>query len=183
MKFLRLTFSFSLLFVVSMVSAQTSVKCDVNALPKSISETLSTSYAEWRVKTVDDLESYDRELWLKNNPHDCPGFTSGHFVDSTDRSFAVLLVPKEPDANGFKVIVFSKPDCQSPYIPRVIAESKSQNSASMVIYRVPPGTYSDAEQTRRVQIQLDSFQVEILEASATLYFWQGGRFQHLQTSE
>jgi hypothetical protein len=183
MKSLRLAYSFSLLFAVSMVSAQTSVKCDVNALPKSVSETLSSRYADWRIKTVDDLESYDRELWLKNNPHDCPGFTSGHFVGSTDRSFAVLLVSKERDANGYKVVLFSRSDSQPPYVPKVIAESKSQNSASMVIYRVPPGTYSDAEHTRRVQIRLDSFQVEILEASATLYFWQGGRIQHLQTSE
>ena len=183
MKSLRLAFSFSLLFAVSIASARTSVKCNVNALPKSVSETLSSRYAEWKIKTVDDLESYDKELWLKNNPLDCPGIASGHFVDSGDQSFAVLLIPKEPDANGYKVIVFSKPDSESPYVPKVVAEAKSQNSASMVIYRVPPGTYSDAEQTRRVQIRLDSFQLEILEASATLYFWQGGRFQHLLTSE
>jgi len=161
MKFLQLIFYSSLLLAAPIVFAQTSVKCDVNLLPKSITETLSSRYAEWKIKTVDDLESYDRELWLKNNPHDCPGFTSGHFLGSTDRSFAVLLVPKEPDANGYKVIFFAKSDSESPYVPKIIAESKSQNSASMVIYRVPPGTYADAERTRRVQIRLDSFQLFI----------------------
>jgi hypothetical protein len=184
MNLLRILLSCISLVLVPLTLAQTSkTKCEPTALPKDIAEALSTRYSDWKIKTVDDLESYDRELWLKDNTDKCPGIATGHFLNAASQDFALLLVPKVPDTNGYKVIVFAMPDGKASYEARVVAESKSQGSASMVIYAIPPGTYADAEGTRRVQIRLDSFQVEILEASATLYFWRSGQFHHLVTSE
>lgn len=181
---LRLVF-FPLLSVVAGVSLaqQSTSNCDRRDLPVDVSGVLKTQFAGWRVKTIEDLDAYERKLWTHSKLKQCPGIAIGHFFNPTDQAVALLLVPEHRGSNGFKVVVFSKLKGKLGVASTVIEESKDQLSTRIVIYRVPPGLYKDPENTRKVRITLDGIQVEEMEAGSSVYFWRNGRFENLLTSE
>ena len=92
--------------------------CDASVLPSGVSELLKSRFAGWRIRTAEDMEPYDRQLWTKSKPDACPGITSGRFLSSTKTTFAVLLVPEKPDLKGYKIIAFDQADSRSSFSPR-----------------------------------------------------------------
>ena len=181
---LRLTFPLLFLLLAGVASGQQrSSNCAPSVLPADLSDALKSQFPGWRIKTTDDLASYHQKLWAESKPKACPGIASGHFLNPTKQTFALLLVPDTPGKNGYKVVVFARSDGKPGVTPTVIEEAKDHSSARVVIYRVPPGLYKDPENTRRVRIRLDGIQVEEMEAAASLYFWRNGYFHYLLTSE
>ena len=156
--------------------------CSVAALPTGISNILTSQFPGWRIATLENLESYDRDLWIKSKPGKCPGITAGHFFNAHMKSFAVLLVPEDAHGKGYKVIAFKPIDGKGNVKPVAVEESGTENASDVVIYRLPPGVFEDPDRTRRVRVQLDALQVEKMEVSTKLYFWQAGRFERLITS-
>lgn len=151
-------------------------------VPADISEWLKSHFPHSRVKSTEDLEAYHQKLWQENRPNACPGIAEGNFLAPSEKTFALLLVPEVPSNTGYKVVVLSKPRGKT-YSASVIDDGKDELSERVVIYRVPPGTYKEPENTRRVQIKLDGVVVEAMEAGATLYLWRNGRFDHMVISE
>jgi hypothetical protein len=173
-----------LLILVCISSAESSPQsCDVSVLPSGVSELLKSRFPEWRIRTAEDMEAYDRQLWTKSKPDACPGITSGRFLSSTKKTFVVLLVPGKPDLKGYKVIAFDQAASNSSFAPIVVEDNTTQGAADLAIFQLPPGIYTDPDRTRRVRIQLDGLQVERMEVSTTLYFWRSGHFEHLVTSD
>jgi hypothetical protein len=165
-------------------SAQSgSHSCDASVLPSGVSELLKSHFEGWRIRTAEDMEEYDRQLWTKSKPDACPGITSGRFLSATKKTFVVLLVPKKPDLKGYKIIAFDQADSNGSFTPIVIEANTTQSAADLAIFQLPPGVYSDPDRTRRVRIELDGLQVERMEVSTTLYFWRSGHFEHLVTSD
>jgi hypothetical protein len=69
---------------------------------------VNKKFPGWRVKATSDLEAYDKELWVKEHPKECPGIAVGHFEDPNQVAYGILLVPNSAAAVGYKLVVLAK---------------------------------------------------------------------------
>jgi len=143
---------------------------------------VSEKFPGWRVKAVSDLEGYDRELWLKEHPKECPGIAVGHFEDPSQAAYALLLLPKSAVPGGYKLLVVAKAAGGDKYVVRVLDEEQGSD-AGLVISKVPPGKQTGFDTTQSVRLKLDGFEAEWLEKSSVLYYWRNGKYQTLETSD
>jgi hypothetical protein len=113
--------------------------CQVEALPKDIRATLERRFYGWKVQDSTSLLPKARQKWASSAPLACPGIAAGHFEDSRSVSYALLLVPEDHSANGYKFVVFSAPAGQSFYGFKMLGTSDI-NASAFFIHAVPrPG--------------------------------------------
>jgi hypothetical protein len=156
--------------------------CAEDKLPRGVLKILETKFAAWQVEKAEDMDAYDRELWLKAHPDKCPGIAVGHFRSKERLSYAVLLIPRGQDESGYRLLTFAK-ETTGDFVTQLLEEVKQGSSGFPVIIAVPPGEYSDPEEETRVRLNLDGILAERLEVGAILYYWKEGRFQELIVSE
>jgi hypothetical protein len=155
----------------------------IAVLPAQVSELLSSKFPGWRPKQLTDLESDDRQLWLKAHPRECPGIAAGHFESADRFSYVVLLVRKEEPTGGYKLVVLSKIRISDAYTWNLLDHADGQTYAGLVISKAQPGKYSDWENTKSIRIKFDGVYVEWIEKGADLYYWSAGRYQKLRVSD
>lgn len=168
---------------MSSLPARASENCSEAALPRAATEVLKTKYPSWRPKSVSDLDTEDQQLWLKAHNKQCPGIAVGHFEHADTSAYAILLVPKAKPLSGYKLIVLTAPRNGEGYTSRVLDHSEEQSYSGMAISALPPGKYSDVEDTKPMRVKLDSIQLEWIEKAAVLFYWAEGGYRKLQTSD
>jgi hypothetical protein len=132
-------------------SAQSSSHlCDASVLPSGVSELLKSRFEGWRIRTAEDMEEYDRQLWTKSKPDACPGITPGRFLSATKKTFVVLLVPEKPDLKGYKIIAFDQADSNGSFTPVVIEDNPTQSAADLAIFQLAPQGFT-LTRTARVE--------------------------------
>lgn len=105
----------------------------------------------------------------------------GHFQNTNEVSYAILLVPGSRHATGYKLIVAA--ESQDSYRIALLDHNEKEGTEGMVISKALPGKYSEFEQTKSIRLRLDSIYVEWIEQGAVLYYWAGNRWRTLQTSD
>jgi hypothetical protein len=66
----------------------------------------------------------------------------------------------------------------------VIEDIKGETSTDVVIYEVPPGLYSEADEGEKTAlIKLDGIQLEKMEVATVVYYWLNRHFESLITSD
>ena len=177
----RETLLFTFLVLTAQVGAQSPGPCE-KALPPAVQSYVEHQFPEWRAKALADLEGYDRQLWRETHKKECPGIAVGYFENSEQLSYALLLVPRSTAKSGYKfVVITSAPE--NTYHSEILDHNDSQGASGMVISKSPPGKYSDSEQTKTVQLKLDSISLDWLEKSSMLYYWSDGHFLTIDTSD
>jgi len=159
------------------VSLAQSDRCDL--LPLQAKGLLDQRFPDWRPKYLSDLSGYDKKLWLETHPKECPGIAVGHFEQPDRAGYAVLLVPKSGHTAS-KIIVLSKGSDE--YAVRLLDHAEGSTSG-LVISKEPHGTYSEFGDTKSVRLKLDGVNVEWLEKSSVLYYWEHGKYRSIQTSD
>jgi len=139
-------------------------------------------FPEWRPKALSDLEGYDRQLWQEAHRKEYPGIAVGHFENAEQLSYALLLVPRSTAKSGYKFVVISSAP-ENTYHSEILDHNNAEDASGMVISKAPPGKYSDFEQTKTVQLKLDSITLDWLEKSSVLYYWSEGHFLSIDTSD
>src|SRR5579862_8065956 len=109
--------------------------CQMETLPKDIRGTLERRFYGWTVQDSSNLLPKARQQWASIAPAACPGIASGHYEDSRSVSYALLLVPVDRSANGYKFVVFSAPAGQSFYGFKMLA-SGAINASALFIHAV-----------------------------------------------
>jgi hypothetical protein len=163
------------------VSLAQSGRCDL--LPSQAKVLLDQRFPDWRPKHLSDLSGYDKKLWLETHPKGCPGIAVGHFEQPDRVGYAVLLIPKSGHTASYKIIVLSKGSDE--YAVRLLdhAEGTTYSDSGLVISKEPHGTYSEFGDTKSVRLKLDGVNVEWLEKSSVLYYWEHGKYRSIQTSD
>ena len=131
---------------------------------------------------MSDLGADDKHLWVRAHPKECPGIAIGHFEKPDRLAYAVLLVPKSELNDGYKIIVLSKLATGDAYAVRLLDQADGQSSG-LVISKAPRGSYSAFENTTSVRLKLDAVNVEWIEKAGVLYYWSGGKYRNIQTSD
>jgi hypothetical protein len=158
-----------------------SSECESQRPPKHVELVLKNNFPAWRIQQPSDLPPEYVELWKKAHPGECPGVANGHFSSSTHLSCAVLLVPLG-EGQGYRLLIFDNINSHGTRF-HLVEKIDLRTSTPDVIYRVPPGLYSDAQKTRRVRVHRDGLILEQLEVGSILYYREEGRFRKLIISE
>jgi len=122
-------------------------------LPSGIVNNLKKTYRNWNIQSIENLDNYDKDLWNKSKSGNCPGVISGHFVSEDFLSYAVLLVPKPPTKDGYKVVVFLRYDKNKIIKPTILTESEDQVKERQVIWVAPKGEYSSVDGTEKIRLK------------------------------
>jgi len=156
--------------------------CADAVLPPQARALVNKQFPKWRVKATSDLEPYDKELWLKEHPKECPGIAVGHFENLGQLAYGLLLVAKSAAGVGYKIVVLAKSQTGDSYVVRTLEDDRGSDSG-LVISKVSHGQYTGFDTTQSVQLRLDGLEAEWLEKSSVLYYWRNGRYQTLETSD
>lgn len=154
-------------------------------LPVQAQRLISKTFPGWRIKMASDLESYDKQLWDKAHPKECPGLAIGHFQTPDQTAYALLLVPKSGVNDGSKILVLAKSEKVDVYSVKMLdhAEQEPGSSSGLVISKVPPGEFSGFDTSQSVTLKTDGIEAEWIEKSSILYYWKNDRYRKLQTSD
>jgi hypothetical protein len=170
--------------VPRMSAAPGPVSCDTAAMPAQVREMLRNKSAGWRPKQLSDMSVEDQKSLLASpSGKFCPGIAIGHFENSKDLSYAVLLFHKSESARGYKIVAFSKQADGDTYTSNLLDHSDSEPDSALVISKADPGKVSDLENGNSVRTKLDSVIVEWLGKGAVLYYWSTDHYQRLVVSD
>ena len=154
--------------------------CSERFLPKKGVVLLREKFRDWRIKTVEDMEPAHQALWQQNRFMDCPGLAKGHFTGTASEEIGLLLVPRQTEKKGFKVVVLAqKPGGSGMELISIKSESM-QDQERFVVYMAPAGLYSNYNKTKEVELQSDGIYLEDLEMGSTLVYWKNSRFETLE---
>jgi len=182
MQFLKPFLTILIVALACGLPAQAQSRCDGETLPAEARLLLKKRLPGWRIKLPSDLEAYDKELWAKEHPKECPGMAVGHFEDASQVAYGLLLIPKSAAGAGYRIVVLAKSEAADGYSLRIL-DHESGDDSGLVISRVPPGTYPGFDTTQSARLKLDGLEAEWIEKSSVLYFWQNGKYRTLQTSD
>lgn len=146
-------------------------------LPQEIYKTLNTSYKDYRVLRVSDLNEEDQVIWKNSYKNICPGVVHGNFTENR-KQYAVLLVPNNGDRKDFKVVLFGNQNGSSANAKEILSEKIIGNLP--VIRRSGPGIYIDRESNQRISVKNDALLIEHLESKITAIVYTKNKF-HLIT--
>jgi hypothetical protein len=157
--------------------------CQVETIPKDIRATLERRFYGWKVQDSTNLLTKARQKWASIAPLACPGLAAGHYEDSRSISYALLLVPLDRSANGYKFVVFSAPSGQSFYGFKVLDQS-ANNASALFIHSVPVDRVFDSDLKKKFRAKGSEGIVlaytDDKVTSQNVFFWTGDSYDHAQ---
>jgi hypothetical protein len=171
-------------FVAAAVDADDAVGlCQVDTLPKDIRDTLERRFYGWKVQDSSNLLPKARQKWATFAPLACPGIATGHFEESRSVSYALLLVPVDQSASGYKFVVFSAPLGQSFYGFKVLDQAAS-NASAFFIHSVAVDRVFDSGLKKRFRPKANDAillaYADDKSASQNVFYWKGESYDHAQ---
>ena len=157
--------------------------CQVETLPKDIRATLERRFYGWKVQDSASLLPKARQKWASMGPPACPGIAAGHYEDSRSVSYALLLVPEDRGANGYKFVVFSAPAGQSFYGFKLLDQGLT-NASAFFIHAVAVDKAFDSDLRKKLRPKgsdgiLLAF-VDDKTSTQNVFFWTGQSYDQAQ---
>ena len=154
--------------------------CNSIRLPQKIKSTLDKEYLAWNIVTPELLSSPDDlQMWNENYSGECPGIVSGHFTGQ-NVSYAINLI-RGSGKTLEQQIVFFKPTPEG--FKYLVLDPPSHVDVVTVLRKFAPGVYKSPESGRSVSVKFDTIGISEIEAKTIVYYWDGKKFRHIQTSE
>ena len=153
--------------------------CD--ALPTNLSREITRRYPSWAVAQLSDLGADDQQLFLAaHGAGACPGIARGRFVGTNDRAYAILL-RKGGNGRLHEMVLVAQPSKGDFELRVALADTPTSRPA--VIVSVPPGQYSAVGNEAKVRLTFEGIRYEVIEAGASLIYWDKDRFAHVVIGE
>jgi hypothetical protein len=157
--------------------------CQVDTIPKDIRGTLERRFYGWKVQESINLVPKARQKWAAIAPLACPGIATGHFEDSRSVSYALLLVPEDRSANGYKFVVFTPPPGQSFYGFKMLDQG-AVNASAFFIHSVATERVFDSELKKRFRPKgSEAVLLAVADdkgSTENVFFWTGDSYDHAQ---
>jgi hypothetical protein len=157
--------------------------CQVETLPKDIRDTLERRFYGWKIQDSSNLLPKIRQKWAATAPLACPGIASGHFEDSRSVAYALLLVPVDRSASGYRFVVFSAPSGQSFYGFKVLDQAVL-NASSFFIHSGAVDRIFDSSLKKQFRPKAnDAILLAFADdksSSQNVFFWKGDSYDHAQ---
>ncbi len=157
--------------------------CQIETIPKDIRDTLERRFYGWKVQDSSNLLPKVRQKWAATTPLACPGIATGHFEDSRSVAYALLLVPVDRSANGYKFVVFSAPSGQSFYGFKMLDQA-AINASTFFVHSVAVDRVFDSALKKQFRPKgNDAILLAFADdktASNNVFFWKGDSYDHAQ---
>jgi hypothetical protein len=157
--------------------------CQVETIPKDIRDTLERRFYGWRVQDSSNLLPRVRQRWATIAPLACPGIATGHFEESRSVAYALLLVPVDRSANGYKFVVFSAPPGQSFYGFKMLDQAPL-NASSFFIHSVAIERVFDSATKKQFRPKANDgvvlFYADEKIPTQNVFYWKGDSYDHAQ---
>jgi len=167
----------------TLLANQAEVDVCVGKLPAEAAVLLSSRFPSWHVKRLEDFGAEDQKLWQSRRPGQCPGVVPAHLQFRSQFSYAVLLVPNSMDRPGLRVVVLYRTAGPPAFRALLLLKDDKSRPSRQGLVKMPSGTYCGFENLHCVTLGLEAFNLEALEDGILLYYFRGGRFRTLQTSD
>ncbi len=152
-------------------------------LPQPVKRLLARQYPSWKVTALPDLLPEDRKLW-RESPYrkgDCPGVAVGHFERRDRLSYGVLLIRRRGDKT-YNMLLLASQVGRGKWRLSVL-DKEREVAFTTAIWKMPPGQYSNWDDTERVRITLDGIVNEQIEAWSIMYYWRRGDWHQIRLSD
>jgi hypothetical protein len=171
-------------FVTAAVDADDALGlCQVETIPKDIRDTLERRFYGWKVQDSSNLLPRVRQRWATIAPLACPGIATGHFEESRSVAYALLLVPVDRSANGYKFVVFSAPSGQSFYGFKMLDQAPL-NASSFFIHSVAIERVFDGAMKKQFRPKANDgvvlFYADEKIPTQNVFYWKGDSYDHAQ---
>ena len=157
--------------------------CQVETMPKDIRDTLERRFYGWKVQDSSNLLPQARQKWASIAPLACPGIATGHFEESRSIAYALLLVPVDRGASGYKFVVFSAPSGQSFYGFKVLDQA-AINASPFFIHSVAIDRVFDSALKKQFRPKQNDAVILFFAgdkgASQNVFYWKGDSYDHAQ---
>jgi len=157
--------------------------CQIEMIPKDIRDTLERRFYGWKVQDSSNLLPKTRQKWTTLAPLACPGIASGHFEDTRSVSYALLLVPADRGANGYRIVVFSAPSGQSFFGFKMLDQGTT-NASTYFIHAVAVDRVFDSALKKKYRPKYnDGLLMSAVDDKGTtqnVYYWTGESYDHAQ---
>ena len=157
--------------------------CQVETIPKGIRDTLERRFYGWKVQDSSNLLPRVRQRWATIAPLACPGIATGHFEESRSVSYALLLVPVDRSASGYKFVVFSAPSGQSFYGFKMLDQAPL-NASSFFIHSVAIERVFDSAMKKQFRPKTNDgvvlFYADEKIPTQNVFYWKGDSYDHAQ---
>jgi hypothetical protein len=157
--------------------------CQIETIPKDIRDTLERRFYGWKVQDSSNLLPKVRQKWAATTALACPGIATGHFEDSRSVAYALLLVPVDRSANGYKFVVFNAPSGQSFYGFKMLDQA-AINASTFFIHTVAVDRVFDSALKKQFRPKgNDAIMLAFADdrtASQNIFFWKGDSYDHAQ---
>jgi hypothetical protein len=159
--------------------------CQMETLPKDIRATLERRFYGWKVQESSNLLPRARQKWASVAPLACPGIAAGHYQDSRSVSYALLLIPVDRSANGYKFVVFSAPAGQSFYGFKML-EQGAVNASAFFIHTIAVDRVFDSDTRKKFRLKSnDGILLAFVDdkvPTQNVFFWTGDSYDHSQVN-
>jgi hypothetical protein len=148
-------------------------------LPPQLGAALHAKYPDMKVVELQDLHADDQQIMKDAHAAECPGVARGNF-DGTGQSYAVTLFAKGTDLRQMLVII--GPDSLKT-APRIrVLDDAGPTARLAIVRRLPPGPLESVD-GHKVMAKYDALAYETLEAAVAVFYFSGGKFLDVITSE
>lgn len=170
MKALAFVSMFASLAVVEASGA----RADCDAIPPKVAAYLAAKPG-WKIVHLTDLGADDQALWWRYRGNACPGFARADLQGNGRWSYGLSLSKGRETQS---VILY---DDGHTLRERVVWSAT--DGVAEVVHTVPSGPTYEFGSRRRTDIPHASLAFEVLEASATQYYWRHGRLTDITISD
>lgn len=150
-------------------------------LPRPLASLIRHTYPTWKITTLADLEKGDRELWLKSPDRRgaVPGIARGHFESNLTESRALMLFRRQGKKTRSMLLLASPKE--GKWRLTTLASVQVDNPA--VVWKVPPGEYTNWDKTEKLKTSLDGIVMEGIESWSVLHYKTQGQWKTFQLTD
>ena len=158
--------------------------CRMDTLPQDIRGSLSRNFSAWKIQEPTDLSLRARTRWGAERPLACPGIAAGHFQDSKNASYALLLIPADHSSGAFKFLIYNQQQAGQPYFGFKAAGQQDAGASDVFIATVPTARFFDATSNFVAHSKVPEA-VMLVDSAASqsfLYVWSDGSYERAQVN-
>ncbi len=157
--------------------------CRLETLPKDIRGSLSRNFSAWKIQDPNDLSVRARTRWGEERPLVCPGIAAGHFQDTKDSSYALLLVPINRTSNAFKLLIYTQQSGQQYYGFKAVGQADTGGN-EVFIAAVPTVRFfeSTSKWVARSRVSEAVMLVDSAALQSFLYIWSDLAYEREQVN-
>lgn len=171
----------TLIALMLLITNCTSAFAQCRTLPEVVQQYLR-SEPGWSVVDSSDLVPADNVLWERYHAGLCPGMAVVDLDGAGQPSYGLALLNRESGQEKLVILRHQPSGFSADLVVPPTSVSSANIISPRVVWRVGAGNFRDRENGQITRVSHDAVVYEKLEATATAYYLEDGRYRSILTS-